>query len=137
MADLLKEDVEAPLCLQSPAALSFHTWVSKNFSRSYPSSEVRNNVVMWSDWIDKLLPRHGAYWKKAGIYDAIILSRNSVNRDENLLAVAFSIWNSARNTFDFRLGLMSPTLLDLAQIFGFRPHGRLVDAVGDYHRGEN
>ncbi|XP_016650444.1 PREDICTED: uncharacterized protein LOC103335343 [Prunus mume] len=29
---------------------------------------------------------------------------------------------------------MAPTLLDMAQIFGFRPHGRPVDAVGDYHR---
>ncbi|CAL8087270.1 unnamed protein product [Prunus armeniaca] len=28
---------------------------------------------------------------------------------------------------------MTPTLLDLAQIFGFRP----VNAVGDYHRGKN
>ncbi|CAL8152488.1 unnamed protein product [Prunus armeniaca] len=137
IADLLKEDVEAPLCLQSPTALSFHTWVSKNLSHSYPSSEMRNNAVSWSDWIDKLLPRHGTYWKKAGIYDAILLSRNSVNRDENLLAAALSFWNSASNTFDFRLGPMSPTLLDLAQIFGFRPHGRLADAVGDYHRGKN
>ncbi|CAL2240292.1 unnamed protein product [Prunus armeniaca] len=32
---------------------------------------------------------------------------------------------------------MSPTLPDLAQIFGFRPHGRPADAVGDYHRGKN
>ncbi|CAL8169754.1 unnamed protein product [Prunus armeniaca] len=32
---------------------------------------------------------------------------------------------------------MSPTLLDMAQIFGFRPHRRPVDAVGDYHRRNN
>ncbi|CAL2229875.1 unnamed protein product [Prunus armeniaca] len=32
---------------------------------------------------------------------------------------------------------MAPTLLDMAQIFGFRPHGRPVDAVGDYHRKKN
>ncbi|CAL9003844.1 unnamed protein product, partial [Prunus brigantina] len=25
----------------------------------------------------------------------------------------------------------------MAQIFGFRPHGRPVDAVGDYHRRKN
>ncbi|KAI5335110.1 hypothetical protein L3X38_025243 [Prunus dulcis] len=134
---LLKEDAEAPLCFQSSMALSSHTWVSKNLSHSYPSSEVRNNAVSWSDWIDRLLPRHGVYWKKAGIYEAILLSKNSVNRDENLLAAALCFWNSASNTFDFRLGPMTPTLLDLAQIFGFRPHGRPADAVGDYHRGKN
>ncbi|CAL2239193.1 unnamed protein product [Prunus armeniaca] len=137
MVDLFKEDAEALLYLQSPVALSSHTWVSKNLSRSCPSSEVRNSAVRWSDWIDRLLPRHGAYWKKAGIYDAILLSKSSVNRDENLLAAALCLWNFASNTFNFRLGPMSPTLLDLAQIFGFRLHGRPVDAVGDYHRGKN
>ncbi|CAL2240293.1 unnamed protein product [Prunus armeniaca] len=61
MADLFEEDAEAPLCLQSPVVLSSHTWVCKNLSRSYPSSEVRNSAVRWSDWIDRLLPRHGTY----------------------------------------------------------------------------
>ncbi|KAI5317384.1 hypothetical protein L3X38_037091 [Prunus dulcis] len=84
-----------------------------------------------------LLPRHEAYWKKVGIYDAILLSKNSINRDENLLAAALCFWNSASNTFDVRLGPMTPTLLDLAQIFGFRPHGRPADAVGDCHKGKN
>ncbi|CAL8084744.1 unnamed protein product [Prunus armeniaca] len=124
----IEEDAEAPLCFQSSTALSFHTWLSKNLSHSYPSGEVRNNVVRWSDWIDRLLPRHKAYWKRAGIHDAILMSKNFVNKDENLLAAASCFWNSASNTFDFRLGPMTLTLLDLAQIFGFRPHGRPADA---------
>ncbi|CAL9001805.1 unnamed protein product, partial [Prunus brigantina] len=103
MAKLMGEDAEAPLCFESNSALAFHTWVSKNLSRSFPSSEVRNSPV----------------------------------KDENLLAAALCFWNSASNTFDFRVGPMAPTLLDMAQIFGFRPHGRPVDAVGDYHRRKN
>ncbi|CAL8163978.1 unnamed protein product [Prunus armeniaca] len=126
MAQLMKKDVEAPLCFESTSALASHSWVSKNLSWSFPSSEV--------DWIDRLLPRYGPHWKRAGIYDVILLSKKSVNRDENLLAAALCFWNSASNTFDFRIGPMAPTLLDMAQIFGFRPHGRPVDAVGDYHR---
>ncbi|CAL8175157.1 unnamed protein product [Prunus armeniaca] len=122
MAELLKNDAEAPL---------------KNLSRSFLSSEVRNSPVKWADWIDKLLPRYGGHWKRTGIYDAILLSKQSINRDENLLAAALCFWNSASNTFDFRVGLMTPTLLDTAQIFGFRPHGRPVDAVGDYHKRKN
>ncbi|CAL2256412.1 unnamed protein product [Prunus armeniaca] len=86
MAILFRDDVEAPL-------------------------DVRNSAVKWLDWINRLLPRHRAYWKRAGIYD------------ENLLAAALCFWNSASNTFDFCLGPMTPTLLDMAQIFGFRPHG--------------
>ncbi|CAL2267318.1 unnamed protein product [Prunus armeniaca] len=134
MAELMKKDAEAPLCFESSSALASHSWVSKNLSRSFPSSEVRNSPIKWADWIDRLLPRFGAHWKRAGIHDAILLSRQSINRDENLLAAALCFWNSASNTFDFRIGPMAPTLLDMAQIFGFRPHGRPVDAIGDYHR---
>ncbi|CAL9020232.1 unnamed protein product [Prunus brigantina] len=137
MAELMKKDAEAPLCFESASALASHTWVSKNLSRSFPSCEVRNSPVKWVDWIDRLLPRYGPHWKRAGIYDAILLSKQSINRDENLLAAALCFWNSASNTFDFRIGPRAPTLLDMAQIFGFRPHGRPVDAVGDYHRRKN
>lgn len=137
MTILFKDDAEAPLCHQSSTSLASYTWVSKNLSRSFPSSEVRNSTVKWSDWIDRLLPRHGAHWKRAGIYDAILLSRHSINGDENLMAAALCFWNSTSNTFDFRIGPMSPTLLDMAQIFGFRPYGRPVDAVGDYHIRKN
>ncbi|KAI5313165.1 hypothetical protein L3X38_042339 [Prunus dulcis] len=136
MALLFKDDAEAPLCFQSSSALASHTWVSKNLSRSYPSSEVRNSLVKWADWIDRLLPRYGAHCKRAGIYDAILLSKQSINREDNLLADALCFWDSTSNTFNFRLGPMTPTLLDMAQIFGFRPHGRPVDAIGDYHRSK-
>ncbi|CAL8151980.1 unnamed protein product [Prunus armeniaca] len=113
MASLFKEDAEAPLCFESTSALASHSWVSKNLSHSFPSNE------------------------SAGIYDAILLSKQSINRDENLLATSLCFWNSPSNTFDFRVGLMARTLLDMAQIFRFRPYRRPVDAVGDYHRRKN
>ncbi|CAL2238241.1 unnamed protein product [Prunus armeniaca] len=137
MVELFKNDAEAPLCFQSSSALASHTWVSKNLSCSFPSSEVRNSLVKWADWIDRLFPRYGAHCKRAGIYDAILLFKQSINRDESLLAAALCFWNSGSNTFDFRVGPMAPTLLDMAQIFGFRPHGHPVDAVSDYHRKKN
>ncbi|CAL8086646.1 unnamed protein product [Prunus armeniaca] len=64
MAILFRDDAEASLCYQSSTSLASHTWVNKNLSHSFPSSEVRNSAVKW-------------------------------------------------------------------------PHGRLVDAVGDYHRRKN
>ncbi|KAI5326179.1 hypothetical protein L3X38_035253 [Prunus dulcis] len=102
MAELLKKDAEAHLCFESASALASYSWVSKNLSRSFPSSEVRNSPVKWADWIDRLLPRYRGHWRRAGIYDAILLSKQSINRDENLLAAALCFWNSASNTFDFR-----------------------------------
>ncbi|CAL8175221.1 unnamed protein product [Prunus armeniaca] len=74
MAKLFVEDVDAPLCYQSSSQAS-HTCVSKNLSRSYPSSEVRNSTVKWSDWIHRLLLKYGEHWKRAGIYDPILLSK--------------------------------------------------------------
>ncbi|CAL2257639.1 unnamed protein product [Prunus armeniaca] len=87
MAKLMKKDAEAPLCFESTSALASHSWVSKNMSRSFPSSEVRNSSMKW----------------------------HSINRDENLLAAALCFCNSASNTFDFRVGPMAPTLLDMAK----------------------
>ncbi|CAL8089566.1 unnamed protein product [Prunus armeniaca] len=45
-----------------------------------------------------LLPRYVAQWRRAGIYDAILLLKQSVNRDENLLDDALCFWNSISNT---------------------------------------
>ncbi|CAL9011769.1 unnamed protein product [Prunus brigantina] len=42
-----------------------------------------------------LLSRYADHWKRAGIYDSIFLSKQSVNIDENLLAAALCFWNSA------------------------------------------
>ncbi|CAL2237815.1 unnamed protein product [Prunus armeniaca] len=53
MAKLFKEDVEVPLC-HCNHSLTFHSWVIKNMSKSYPSSEGMNSCVKWSDWIDRL-----------------------------------------------------------------------------------
>ncbi|CAL2271021.1 unnamed protein product [Prunus armeniaca] len=97
MTKLIKQDAEAPLCFQSTSTLASHSWVSKNLSRSFPSNKVRNNPVKWADWIDGLLPRYGAHWRRAGIYDAILLSKQSINRDENLLATSLCFWNSSNS----------------------------------------
>ncbi|KAI5312723.1 hypothetical protein L3X38_041897 [Prunus dulcis] len=116
-----------------------------------------NTLVLGPHWFGPILPRMAELLKKdaeaplcfesaSALASYSWVSKNlsrsfpsgeSVNIDENLLAAALYFWNSASNTFDFRVGPMVPTLLDMAQIFGFRPHGRLVDAVGDYHRRKN
>lgn len=125
------------LLFSTKTSLYFHSWASKHLSRSYPSSEVRNNTVKWYAWINRLSPKYAAHSERAGIYDAILLSKQSVSRKENLLAAAICFWNFAVKTFDFRVALMALTLLGMAQIFGFRPHGRPADTLGDYHKRKN
>lgn len=52
--------------------------------------------------------------------------------DSPLLGSALMFWNSASNTFDFGIGLMSISILDIAVVFGFRPHGRNANWLGDF-----
>ncbi|CAL9006454.1 unnamed protein product, partial [Prunus brigantina] len=47
MAELIEKDDEGPLCFQSASALASHSWVSKNLSRSFPSSEHMLFLVYW------------------------------------------------------------------------------------------
>ncbi|CAL9029886.1 unnamed protein product, partial [Prunus brigantina] len=54
--------LKLPYAFKAASALASHSWISKNLSRSFPSSEVRNSPVKWADWIDRLLPRYGAHW---------------------------------------------------------------------------
>ncbi|PRQ42305.1 putative aminotransferase-like, plant mobile domain-containing protein [Rosa chinensis] len=51
--------------------------------------------------------------------------------DRPLLAAALCFWSSATNTMNLPLGPMSPTLLDMAAIFGFRPNGEEICALAD------
>ncbi|KAB2599559.1 hypothetical protein D8674_009830 [Pyrus ussuriensis x Pyrus communis] len=57
-----------------------------------------------------------------------MLSKIFVVAKHNLLTTALIFWNLGTNTFDFRMGSMSPTILDMAQVFRLKPLGRIVDA---------
>ena len=60
-----------------------------------------------------------------------MLSKSTVIAKLELLTTTLLFWNSGTNTFDFRIGPMSPTILDMAQVFGLRPSGRVVDVTHD------
>ncbi|KAI5350132.1 hypothetical protein L3X38_003023 [Prunus dulcis] len=106
VAELLKKDAEAPLCFENTSALASYSWVKQEFEPVFfPSSEVRNSQSRWADWIDRLLPRYGGHWRTSGGFMiAILLSKQSINRDENLLAAALCFWNSASIHLIFRVG---------------------------------
>ncbi|CAL2230072.1 unnamed protein product [Prunus armeniaca] len=76
MANVFKEDDGAFLCFQSSSAVASHNWVSKNLSHLYPSSAVRNSIVKWSDWIDKLLGGMEVIGKRLGKMTSSFCLRN-------------------------------------------------------------
>ncbi|BFG35175.1 hypothetical protein CerSpe_214490 [Prunus speciosa] len=48
--------------------------------------------------------------------------------DRSLLAAALSFWCLAMNTMNLRFGMMTPTVLDMAALFGLSPLGVEVNA---------
>ncbi|KAM1923541.1 hypothetical protein ACFX15_021442 [Malus domestica] len=90
------------------------------------------NDPAWAQWIDELEPIFKHKWMSNGINELIMLSKISITPKPELLASALIFWNSGTNTFDFRMGSMSPTILDMAQVFGLRPSGRIVDVTQDW-----
>ncbi|KAB2612491.1 hypothetical protein D8674_034807 [Pyrus ussuriensis x Pyrus communis] len=54
-------------------------------------------------------------WIDNGIYELIMLSKSTVIVKPELLTTALLFWNSGTNTFDFRMGLMSLTILGMVQ----------------------
>nr|GMD41509.1 uncharacterized protein LOC109181345 [Ipomoea batatas] len=83
----------------------------------------------WIDWVDRVAKAKGKVWKAAGIYDAIQLSKIDIPMDKNLLYAALFFWSASTNSFHFRFGMMSPTVLDVVALTGFMPHGEEVCGV--------
>lgn len=115
MTKLFDEDAEAPALYRRGYPLTFHSYVGKNLSTYWPPNS-------------KTSGRELAFPTLCFCLDTPLTG------DENLVAATMCLWNSATNTFDFRVGLMTPILLDMAYIFGIRPHGRLAYADGYCHR---
>ncbi|KAB2608852.1 hypothetical protein D8674_012020 [Pyrus ussuriensis x Pyrus communis] len=87
------------------------------------------NDNAWVKWINELEPIFKRKWMNNGIYELIIFSKTIVIAKPELLTIALLFWNSGTNTFDFKMGFMSPTILDIVQVFGLRPPGRIVDVT--------
>ncbi|CAN6551825.1 unnamed protein product [Malus baccata var. baccata] len=116
----------SPTPYSARSGISSSKWSSDR--RGFPLM----NDPTWAQWIDELEPTFKKKWMSNGIYELIMPSNTSVIPKPELLTSALLFWNSGTNTFDFRMGPMSPTILDMAQVFGLRPSGRIVDVTQDW-----
>ncbi|KAB2623861.1 hypothetical protein D8674_041448 [Pyrus ussuriensis x Pyrus communis] len=71
-------------------------------------------------------------WMNNGVYELIMLLKTTVIAKPKLLTTSLLFWNLETNTFDLRMGLMSLTILNMAQVFKLRPLGRVVDVTHDW-----
>ncbi|BFG25200.1 hypothetical protein CerSpe_114740 [Prunus speciosa] len=99
---------------------------------SNPDVPVFEVYFSWPDWVDEMQPLFADVWKRNGIYYAILLSKNRIDLNPSLLGAALCFWDNTLNTFSFGPGPMTPTILDMAALFGFKPWGGNIDVLGDY-----
>ncbi|KAM1760420.1 hypothetical protein ACFX12_003294 [Malus domestica] len=90
------------------------------------------NDEVWVQSVNELEPIFKQKWMNNSIYELIMLSKTTVIAKPKLLTTTPPFWNSSTNTFDIRMGLMSPTILDMAQVFGLRTSGRVIDVTHDW-----
>ncbi|KAM1548545.1 hypothetical protein ACFX1Z_009718 [Malus domestica] len=121
-----KDNWFSPNLFLAKSGISLSKWSS--YHRGFPLM----NDPAWVQWIDELEPTFKKKWINNGIYELIMLSKTTIIPKPELLASSLLFWNSGTNTFDFRMGLMSPTVLDIAQVFELRPSGRILDITQDW-----
>jgi hypothetical protein len=78
-------------------------------------------------WLDRVEKDFKGFWENYGIYPLIQFSRTGPKYKPELLLAALHFYEKSTNTFQFRCGMLTPTLLDVAAITGLRPTGDHFD----------
>ena len=66
-------------------------------------------------------------WKDIGIFDLVKLSRQGPKYYIEMLIGALHFWNASTNSLHLKCGMLTPTLLDIADLTGLKPTGQTFD----------
>ena len=83
----------------------------------------------WVSWLDRMEAEKETELRDLGIWDILQFSRSSIPFNKPLLNAALYFWSVSTNSFHFNFGMMSPTLYDLAALFGLKPAGHKFSAM--------
>ncbi|KAK2402644.1 hypothetical protein QL285_052145 [Trifolium repens] len=78
-------------------------------------------------WLNRVEKEYKGYWENYGIYPLIQFSRTGPKYKPELLIAALHFYEKSTNTFQFKCGMVTPTLLDVAAITCLRPNGDHFD----------
>jgi hypothetical protein len=87
-------------------------------------------------WLNRVEREYKDFWQSYGIYPLIQFSRTGPKYKPELLIAALHFYEKSTNTFQFRCGMLTPTLLDVAAITGLRPNGDHFDPTQTGHKVE-
>ncbi|KAM1221024.1 hypothetical protein ACFX2J_008742 [Malus domestica] len=103
-----KEKWFTPNLFLAESGISSSKW--SNHHRGFPLIKDKG----WTQWINELEPTFKQKWMNNGIYELIMLFKTTMIVKPELLTTTLLFWNSGTNTFDFKMGPMSMTILDMA-----------------------
>jgi len=73
----------------------------------------------WVEWVDALRDRYESVWKKVGIFEAIMSTKCSLVKDQNLCIAVAEKWCPETNTILFPWGEATITLEDVMVLGGY------------------
>ena len=106
------------LATMDPINAKFLNDTHSVFRLSYPAK--KDEYIRWYERVESV---KGNLWKTLGVFDLISLSIEPIKYNFGLLLAALHFWHPPTSTFHTRLGMIAPTLFDLAAITGLRPDG--------------
>ncbi|CAI9088438.1 OLC1v1022765C1 [Oldenlandia corymbosa var. corymbosa] len=80
----------------------------------------------WGKWVDSMVSKHHGIWRKAGIFEAIMLSKYQFHRNTELLFGVTERWCCDTNSFVFPWGEATVTLEDMMILGGLSVLGSPV-----------
>ncbi|KAF3959312.1 hypothetical protein CMV_015860 [Castanea mollissima] len=80
----------------------------------------------WKMWVASLHSKYQSIWKESGIYEAIMCSKYSICRHQDLILGLAEKWCPKTNTFIFSWGEATVTLEDMMALGGYSVLGESV-----------
>jgi hypothetical protein len=77
--------------------------------------------------LNRVEKEYGDFWQRYGIFEMIQFSRTRPKYRLEMLIAAMYFYEKSTNTFQFRCGMMTPTLMDVASITSLRLNGETFD----------
>lgn len=99
---------------------------------SNPNVPIPVDFLPWASWVDEMMPLFKDKLMQNRIFFMPSCCRNTIDLNPSLISAALYLWDSTSNTFAFGPEPMTPTILDMAALFGFRPWGSSINVLGDY-----
>jgi len=105
-------------CLLYEGGLDWQGWKVNRPHRCWPTMRPE-----WQEWYDRVVPARTLDLQELCLLDALRLSRVTIPEDPFLIPAALCFWNPIFNFFQFRCGMMAPTVLDICHLLGVSPIG--------------